>query len=977
MTQLPNWILNEGKALVLAELDDVLAPIAKLAEEWLPVGRQLVELGKQGAALDDPVKLVDFVLANLDDASVTRILDEVDAGLAAKLAAAKGKFQDSQWRKLLRPVGELAETYAADDPDDGRFYNPGTDEGLIRIAIPELDGDAAPPVGKLDLTFGVAAASMLDIEAGSVWPFRSDEVEGGLLRIGAGADANGRAAGKLPVTAWATIGASAAASASGKIGFFYRPDAASTFAGAAIPALRGLANPFDLQSLANAMQLQGLEGFVFFVDGMAEGKASVSLGRDFAVKDVLEAKLGVSASVNFARRSSWVLSLRRNGMEYDVVLSRLRSSAKGWSVGASLVADVSGLARKIDKALTEALEKTGPLLTEIKPFLSPGTYVSEKLDGLVEDAVAELAGSGPLFAAIAKDIGLLTGDQPGDSLAVETWLWEKLTASIDDVAGGVTTAAPQFLTEVLDKLTEQLPGVVPSSLTEKARGKVETLVEKLLADFEAKKAELTANKVLTAKLAKELSAAGIKVRKAGSDAADKADKALEGVRALVAKYEEFTQKLHKVVQRATEEKIGVELAAAFAKEQSSTYEILGRFTDVSGADAQELWRQLMLGKMQAAQEIAADPDSVADWFALDPKSSIALTTASSKSFALTVDFLGLDLAFEQITSGEASITIEDGNVVLQASARAKKKNRVRESNFVSVYDFQRFKSGGENRSLSLTVDLTRRDENLKQGELREFLDSLVEGGLISQARMEQARALRDEASRQSTGAKLAGDIGFSTTLEPVQVKNLLALGALADDGTPVHRAMFEMVLQTLLATRLGSKRQILDAREAAAHLGKDDPVAFLYDNRNRLPRKGPRKRIGNRRFMIRDLQPVVDLASGLPEMFARMHMVYSALPQVAGDDGWDAQRYRREEQAIADAAKGWIKMRTTKLFSSRLNPAMIAFLQILAKLHHPLDLSTPAAAVDSVTALGGQSLTGDDGRISLWMRFEDGEKVPV
>ncbi len=946
MTLIQSWIISGTKAIDLGEFTELIDPISDFAKNTITIGQSLIELGKSAESLETPGGLFTFVLENLSDPAVTTVLDSIDDTLAPKLQKIKADYQESQWSKLLKPVEDLQEAYLP-KTDEPIPFNRGTDEGLIALAIPKKTTSGATKLGKMDLTLGLSAAAALEVEAGARWPFQSDEVAPGLLRLGARGELGVEAGAKAPVATWASIGGQFDAEAKAELSYFYRPKPSSLFFDTVKPAFNGLASPANLQALANAMAYNTLEGVVMLIDGSASGKAEVDLGQSLALGDV-GLKLGLTGSVSYARQSKWALSLRKVPAGYDVVLSRLKASERGWKVGAGLTVDVSELAQKANKALDQVTDFTGPALKEIKPFLSPGTYALEKLDKLVDNAVDQLLDDDKLAKALKEDLGLLLGDKPGDQLALETALKDKLTASMDEVTGGVTRTVTDFTDETIASLVAKVPDLLVGDLKKKGTDEVGKLVKKLIGNFEDTAKDLVKTKGRTDDLVDELASIGAQVK----SGANKANNAAAKVKDLVVAYEGYVKKARETLEQLAKTEIEIKLEASYSKSESAHYEVVGTITEVND-DTAELWHELALGRLQAIERMLLDPSLAPAGFILGPQSSLTLTSQSVRGRALSIDALGEVFKVQVTTTGKAEIRFQDGEITVKAMAEAKRLNAsfgpTRTSSFLSVVELQQFKTGKNARSVDLSIEFLRKDDKIEKKELDTFLKGLSEHNLISEPRAKAARDLLQETILG--GGKVNGAVGFRMELSPVQLKRLLEIGGAAKERSEVEGALFKLAARMMIETHNTDPLRL--GRALKRFTGADEFEAQLDLYWANLSSLKPGRYGGERDRVWRSLKPLktnAKLFEGLATIFISLHETHAALPKTAFQDGWTIEDYREKQQDIADAAALWIKTKAN-IVSGELHPVMLTILHIFMALERgilPSDRSELVAFIDAM-----------------------------
>lgn len=950
MVQLPQWLNFADHLGDVADLENNIAPLILTAERWKDIARGLTTLGKQ-APLDNPAKVIAYVLDHLDDADVSALLTELDLGdVAADLAEIKAKIAKSQYSKLLQPVADTAEVYSL--PGEGRVYDPGTDKGLVALKV-AAGGQRTVSAGKVAFALSGNLEAGLEVEAGAVWPFRGDGVAPGLLRIGGQATLVAKGGASAPFSSIGTVGARASVSFAPRFDYFFRPGADSLFVSALVPSLRAMPDPFDLQAINNAAAISQFEGLVLAITGAAEAGLELGLGKDLEVPEFITGRAQLAAALSFARQSDWLLSLRKNGTGFDFVLSRALSSRRSWSVGLNIKLDASGLARHVNAALKEVTKLTDKWLSQIEPFLSPGTYVQRHLGKLLEKAAGDLSLDTGLVEAIQADASIVLGGETSGGLAIETWLIDQITGAIDDVEEGIYTDATAFLGKIFGRLEAQIPAFARSALSVSAKTSVESLIGKLKEEFDGVVAEALADKSRSKAVVRELEAVGIEIK----SAANAADAAAAGLRELVTQYRAFVAKIVACTEEGETAKIAASLAFSGEDQTREQYELVGRMERLPdgsvSAGACALWRSLMSGKLQPFQRVLHDAALAPAGVTLSDTSFLSRFASSKRGFSASVAIFDMQFEFNAVAFGEAEVREYGGRIVVSAKAEAKRRMAFldvsREANFISVYDLAATKRGAAtSRTMTVVLDLTRRDEDLSAKELKNFLAGLVDTGLISRTRQERALELLDDASRGASG-KLAGDVTVRFNLSERGLEALLALGRGQARDAQVRRAMIIMAVNVLADA--GFERSLLNYAfdVLRAKSGYADAAAALADGQEwRLSRPGPRETVGSRMSELhRVLLDLKELAKDLATMFGAIAEVYDAIPMDVGTA--DHNFYRDAELKLAKSAKNWIRLK--QLFKTRMNPAMLGLLHILAALEGPRATMPLSVATADLTGL--------------------------
>lgn len=965
MTTLPAWIEVDGALGDLSKLEPDLGVYAELARNWRVIAARVHQLGAE-APVDSPVLLAVYVAERIDDPALATVFDELGLGaLHIKLRAVADRFTDSSslWAKLLQPCDAFIETYASETVDG---LDEGDDPGLVTLRIPPLEATGEAKAGAGSLSFGITAAAGLACEAGAAWPFRGDAVLPGLLRIGGSGKVTTTVGFALP---FGQIGAGevkAAASAEAMLSYFFRPtDVSMPFAEALVPALVSLPVPLDLVDINHAVELSGLEGLVVVCDGAVSAGLGATIGESFAIPNVASVTAGLVAELAFRRNARWLLSLRRTPSGLRFVLSRDQAREKSWSAGIDLAVDYSALAKRVHDIVLKAEGLAQPVLSQIKPFLSPGSYLTEQASDLLSAAVASITDNDQLRSALSKNLGAVLGRGGDLRLATADYLKQRIAELAATEVGALLADSDAWAQTIAAGLATKFPALGEAGLTDALAARLKPILGDVRRRFDGLIARLAADPAQSAALTRELRMIGIEVKGAVADA----DALLAGVRNLVERLDGFAQQ----VLAATGDGVTHKLRARFGwngKNSSALhYELAGTISEVT-ADTSALWRALATGQLEPFQRILADPALAPPGLTLDPTSSLSRFAGRHRGFALEIVVLGVSASITSIVEGKATIKRSaGGNVVVAAEGKAMRDvdgfDEGRSATFISSWDLALLKvEGRTRRSMGVSLAFDHDDKDLQSTEVTGFLAGLARNGLVEQSRVQSAEAIYQGWRVQTQpGKKVVGRIDVRMALPSIAVERMVALGRLGGvKGSANQVKLFSLAGRTLMACGVGDEQRLeRDAKEARREFDElealVDPWRVMYALQD-VDLDPPQSSVqtAHRYTAFGQLLP---RAISFPKLLDTMARIYDAVPAGADAAGiWSAEDYARAEKELASLARKWLRINQKFIFwfKADLHPVMIAFLRLLANMNRATVLTDdPFAGLDVTPAVAETS----------------------
>lgn len=897
---------------------------------------------------------------------------------------------------LLEPLGSETEkapaTAAAIDN-----WDYGSNDRLFRIPLLSADADTGPASAKYQ--FEVGAEASVEAEVGALWPFVSDQVVEPLFRLGVKGTLKAGARAKLPFASYGSlaIGAQGTANATCQL-FYYQRDPARPVAAQLGRAVGRMPNPFEYQEIWQGFAQSELGGIILTFKGVSKVNVEVALAREFDLGNLIDAKAGLTLSVGVERAGDYVLSLRggrfadRATSRVRAILSRTRHSDDSFAIGVGLDFDLSKLAEQIQGPLRAALKTWDKGLDAIKPLLSPGTYLRDELDDVLKDVAAGLAGDPALKAALAADLDMALGFGAEDESAVAEWLSKQLSTAIEN-ASNVLSAGSDAVTPVLEKLAERVPGFARDSV----KGAVTDAVEKLAEALEARLTE-TVETIITRSGKKAVRDAlqdlGAKV----SSQVEDADKALAGVRDLIAQYDCLFRKVLEATKDEARQKLSLRLQWEQERISDVEYEVVGEFLD-NGPAAEAIFNRLIVGDLEAIRELydQEGPAAIASRgaFLLDQNaSSVRRFSRVSSSFGYEAVLFGFGSSVKTIAIGEADVvTTGDGTIRVDDRSELRKlvkaADEQRELALINIHSLilsQAEMAREEQARMSMRVGLniTHTDEKLSLKEADAFFSGLVRARLIGE---DVQRDLLAKLKRAGTTAggneKVGAAIALTLILTSEDTQNLMQLVS-APTGPVPDGYRGRLASFACRALRISGSwddkefaQDLKAIRESLAGLApglSDDQIvetliARALAHGGKVPGLN-RVRLDDEKKSVK-ADNALELSFAFADYVAKMREIVLARPgrkTAATPQLWDEHDYRRADRDLAKTLKSWLKSNKTFLgiggFKSEMHPRNIALMVALL-----CGASSKAGQADDATMSWPQD------RVRVTLTLQDGHKA--
>lgn len=919
--------------LGLADDIALLEALLKLAENW-----QKLAAGIDG--VHSVETLFDTLVTDIDSPEVKQAFEAAGlADLLARLKGLLGRIKElkgkipPEVRTLLSPVAKFDEAGAGAD-------NPGT------LAWTLLDPKAEFANGDgLKLSAGGSAA--VSFEAGDTWPF-SDPVPDPLLRVGVKAGVTAAAGITVPYSV-GTVGASTDAAVDAELNYFF--DVRSSkglYAGELFQKLPALPDPFAYEAVWDAFATTDLQGIVYEFDGSAKVGLEVSLADSRSFGDV-SVQLGATVGAAFTLKAGYTLSFRKGpsaaggGFEIIAALSRSKVSEQQFDAKVGVEVDLSKLAGRVHQILQKAIGEWDAILKDVKPFLSPGTWLQTRAGELIESQATKLIADPKLAQAITRDLQGAIAIDTSDESALAGWLAGEIGGAFDQASEVISGKADTATASVLGALSKRLPAFAQPEL----QAKIKPTVDKLVADTRAGLEKQV--QALLQQPGDELAKA---LKKAGADVGQtvkKLDDALRPLRELIDRYDKLFHKILDESAKAVRQKVSASLSVSEARTDKSTFVVLGRL-QARSPRAGKVFRALTRGRLDEIKTLV-DRDDPLDDFLLDPKSSISRYSKSASTLGFEAMLFGFGLSGKELLTGEATVRADtQGNIYVDTRGQLDKifkgLSEGTEFSFVSVFSLVRARAlagagADSTRTMEIGVTITQKDNSLKRGEVEGFVTSLEQAQLLPAGTAARAAEKFGEwvgqGSKKSLVADLSAKLWLSGTA-PVRMMQLEHLVAGALDRTARER-----IIRTAVKALAESEKDNWRVKEGAAVAwsqfgdgsGSFKLADFFVSFKPPLdePMFAKVRDQELYRAFVKEHRRLLDLVALVEEM----GRVYLSRPKGIGPgspDEWDVDRYRQAQKRLAGYSRSWLTINNDFIFwvKSDVHPRTIALLRTMAAL---------------------------------------------
>ena len=933
MTVFPKLFQHAPAILGLEDDVALLDALAKLAKDRDIADAEAL-LDKAIAAIDDPATVNAFQAAGLADVRATL------SGLFARIDGLKDEIPE-KYRTLLRPLS----AFAAGGEEDS---------GLVEWTLLDEKRD-------LDVTgefkLGLGGSAKLAFEAGDKAKIAGKAVDKPLLRLSVDAGVNAKAAGSAPIQ-FVTV--SGEAEGSLDVGFDCYFDAASSatpFGFAVAKRLPNLPNPFDFNGVWAAFRDPdlNLHALVYTFNGKAKVGVKAAVTAPGSFDDIaVEVKASIAAEASLNRTFQLTLSAAGDATnrQIAVLLTRGAETKKGITAGLSVGLDFAIPVARVHALVKKAVDEWDKVLAELTPYLSPGTLLQTKLNGLITKSAHKLIGDDSLRDAIANDLRTTIGIETSDDSQLVKWLSQKVESAVDSGAKDILERADLVRDEALGFLEGQLPslrGEAGAALRDRISAEIEPLVKQ-------------AQERLIKELNDRIGADGKKLGEALGKAkvwsgarVNDLNEILKPLRELIEKYNKMLHEALDALGDAAKAKISADLQFEEQWLWGEEDQIAGAFLG-DGAEAAKLFNQLTHGRLGDLVPLVHGTLKPPPQFDLDEDNSKVKVTAERKSSGkFTLVLFGIGSVTEWLVNGKATVLIDGaGNVHLddegRVKTRFKTKGEEREVSFVDAHTLRLVRVASqleeELRSITVSVSIIDQDDKLALNELKAFIENIEKVGMVAEGTAVRAA---DQFSRWADTEKtIPANLAAKVRLDTKQVENLIRYDPSTRNVKLDESAKLQIIDRALQALKMVEVDEIKLLREGLGWIKEDfpsvrgDTVGKLllhlieHDHNPSNNSLNVHYRSGSH-IVPAEISAVVSQRTrlnGLIDLIQSMGEIYVATPRTPSDpSGWTEGQYRDAQHKAAGGAATWLRSNGFLIWlSSEVHPVTAAFLKIVADL---------------------------------------------
>ena len=673
---------------------------------------------------------------------------------------------------------------------------------ITRSDTPDLGGDDA-------YSLALGATAQVGFDAAAKWP-SADAAPPRLLKIGAGGEVSAGAKAKIPYSFGAVAGG-VSGSAKAALDYYFNVSE-GLYALAVATRLDDLANPFELAPLWDAFSDKdaALEGIVIGLGGSANAQFQVSFADSGALIDGVPIDIAATIGVTASLTTDYRLTLRRatgpGGLAIHAALTRSQLSESALSAALNLTIDVAALTKPVADAIQTAVNRWDQALKEIKPFLSPGTWLRQHALADLEAALTPLIADETLRQAILADAGGALGAGAVEDSALLGWLTGKITGAIDQTRTLVDDNTTGAVDRAVAKVTAQAPLVAKYLPADKLKAMITQQIDRV--DDALRNAVTTTFQQPTDAVIAALKAAGAQI----GGALDDFDAQLAAVRKLLDQYDALFQKILKTAQEAAKSKVTARIFIEERRQQQVVIEVEGDFL-ANTAAARAVFQDLSRGRLQALVRLF-ESDHDVDGFHLDrAKSSLKRFSTKSGSQGFEIVFLNIArVKFEELFTNKADVVVDGlGNVRVDLKATLDKVLSTtisdRSVSFIETSALAFAAAAAQHPDMAppaLQVGLGARygDKTLSWANVSAFMTSLSQAQLLTPGALESARGVFQRWSAEAGGdGTINGEISANLNLDQQALLTLMRIpqrvgGELNDDA---HRAIVTLAIDRLIA----------------------------------------------------------------------------------------------------------------------------------------------------------------------------------
>ncbi|MEJ2603284.1 MAG: hypothetical protein P8172_08300 [Gammaproteobacteria bacterium] len=930
MGQLANILNIDGRMLDFSEDIEVIRSISVIAQTWQTHRSELADLAISdvfqfiNAIEEDQAFLTALAGIGLNATEVQQVVETISSRI--------GRIPE-KYRKLIEPVSRLTEE------------NPGADTGLVAWQLLDLAQAARIP-GDIPYGFDLGLGAGLVFEAGDRWPRAEDSVAPPLLRMGLGGILKVNADAALPLNA-GSLRLGVKNQASTALNYFFRPAEPEVLYGAAVAArLPGLCNPFSLDDVWRAFTQTDLQGLIVDVDGSTCVDIELGIAEGFTISSELAAaEVGLTVGVKVKREGEYQLVLKPMGQGggaghvLEAHLVRNDTRERDVSAGLGIDVDLEGLANRLRQILKRHQGAFDDVLSRYADYLTPGTYLQDHLGRLLTDKMGEVISNQEVQASLKTAVHRALGLSRKPTKAQLRGILEREVAAVIDGLGGVVTTHPQRVAnEATHALAARL-GIEAGDATDRLQSALTELIAGLQDDLTTKVKGLTDQQLDD--LDRLLGKAGLQV----SAAASKADRAVQGVREIIGKYENLLKRLIAATEDAARTRITARLTREFTFSSGRSLEVAMHIS-ADTPNTREAYATLVRGDLSGVLDLLrATPAGISF-----DQENMTLTRFERlrQRLGFEVVFLGFEFGTLSIFEAEARVLADgSGRVsVVSNGAWLKRRNTPKEDREIRFVDAFELTAAKATRNLNIDLDLVHMDERLRIDEVIAFLQGFEAAALLPSGTSQRAAGV--VRGWFGDGEQfIKADINLGLRLGHNASVRLLRLGDRRNDDLNgiARREIFGIALRELVEGGAYGKQEVVEIAIAVLEQQERQGesvrlVDVFYDYTPTLHQR----LLGDRdlsptfhKQRIRELQSaqrIHGLCMAFVNFVDTMGDIYLAEPSIDGSQGWTESDYLDAQKRLNRQIRRWLRVKSKFLFliDEEAHPRTVAFVGALIAL---------------------------------------------
>ncbi|UIP06879.1 hypothetical protein LY632_00315 [Erythrobacter sp. SDW2] len=942
-------------------LDELLAAVD--LDDEVETAKALVELGRSFRDKADQVKDFDSAGALVKALAEGTRSDAVKAAFAAigeedlqgKLAA-RAEWLEQAFAKVDSKGGDLLRTLDQ--------FGDGAERGSGKLAWPLLKQSASGggnAGGQVGYDFAFTSELALDLEAAAKWSY-TDQLAGPLMRIGASGRLEASGGATLPFTG-GSAGLKAGVSARPKIDYFYAvKDRTTLFAEAVAGRLGKLPNPFDYDAVWDGFTKGDLAGLHWQFEGAASIGLGLTVAKAFSIRDAVGVDLGATVDAKASINGLWNLSLQRApGFTADrprilAILSRERTGQAEMMAKLGAEVDISKLATKIHGFLDEALAGMDEALAELRPFLSPGTYLlgqGDELKALVRAEAEKLVGNYELKQALARDLQGVVGVGEPDESELVAWLTERLGGGLDAGQGWLSDKG-RAVTNALKAMASQVPALGQKDFIDELTVSLETLIGKNITRLRETVDAMIDDK--GEQVEQALDKLGLKVGKWPKDKAKQLDDAFASVRALVERYEGLFRKVLEKAKAAADAKISAAIQVDLNRTDRKQVEFQGTFL-VNSDHARMVFQALSRGDFDALTNVILENTSGghdAEFDLDEGETRIARFSESKRNVGYEFLAFGFGVSGNALLSAKAEVIVDGyGNIEITTEAEIRKRGEnffgkreisLINSQSLSLARVTTHASPLVKKRFGFALHMSHVDTSLVRSEVTAFVRSLCDGNLLGTDAVASADAAFSRWSASAaSGAKIEGRLDLRLSLDHNELLSLMEMGS---GNSSIILSDARRIAIANHAFRHQREHLPKDAQLAASAIAFfekhtafstfEESIYCWERSRGKLLREGrgpSRSELSNE---DKAFVGMCERANGIWAMIEAMREIYLSSPEITEDNDPRTLSYKDFRRLAAQGAKaveGWLAVQNSLFWSdASIHPKVIAFLHLVGDL---------------------------------------------